>query len=98
VFRGRGEVGGRTKGGTVIELLKQLTASDWKLIFHKHRKWSESINRVSGNPQWDDDGLNVIGIRCNDVLRYYVRGKEDWNDCLVMVLGESVTIFPCTTK
>lgn len=69
----------------------------WRAIFETHLNWANSARRVQGMPAWDHDGLNVIGIRCNPITGFYVKDKEDFNDWLVLVQGQRVEVFACTT-
>jgi hypothetical protein len=70
----------------------RLTMMDWRDVFTQHLRWSEKTGRTSGSPQWDPDGLNVIGVRMNPVTSFYVRGKQDWNDFLVLVDTREIAV------
>lgn len=74
-----------------------LTHQDWRDIVAKHLYWSKQANRFHGDPKWDEGGLQIIGVRMNAIENFYVRGKEAFNDFLVLILNQKVHVFACTT-
>ncbi|MAT39251.1 MAG: hypothetical protein CL946_06580 [Ectothiorhodospiraceae bacterium] len=83
-----------------LERISALSPADWYDAFTKHLYWSQNNNRISGNPAWDAEGLNVIGIRCNPLEDFFMptrTGKEEWNDALVLIEGTRIEVFACTT-
>lgn len=89
-----------------MQSMYDMTASDWQRAFTQHLWWAQHNKRFSGNPNWNTEGLNVLGIRMNSINSFYVRGREDWNDFLILVdyTGSTnadrhvgaVCILPCT--
>lgn len=68
----------------------------WKQAFLRHLVWSQACGMRSGSPNWDDNGLNVIGIRNNPLTSFYVKDRDDWNDYLILVFC-GTHILRCTT-
>lgn len=69
----------------------------WKRAAEKHIYEMRRAQQFTGNPVWDAEGLNIIGVRMNPVEHFYVKGKEDFNDWLILILRDRIEVFACTT-
>jgi hypothetical protein len=76
--------------------IAHMSAADFYDAFAKHLHWSRANNRISGTPQWDASGLNIIAVRMNALECFYIKGREDWNDHLFLIQGDTVHHIACT--
>jgi len=74
-----------------------ITAAEWEDVFRKHLHCSKQTRMYAGDPKWDAEGLNVLGVRMNPIEEFYLRGIHGWNDWLVFVMKDVVELFRCTT-
>lgn len=79
--------------------IRELKYEDWKKVFAHQLAWAKQTpaERMSGEPYWDDHGLNVLAVRMNANTDFYLRGKDDFNDFLIFAQDGKVTVFECTT-